>query len=231
MGTSWSGDPLGFQQHPIKHKPSLTPPNKIHIFRKRLRRRCHPPTTSNCSRTCKDTSNQTRYFPHIPQNMHQLNIAILEAIAALPPSTHNIKRSLTIRLLPPLQFLRKLLENLRIHIQSSASLPSHLPKYTLIKHCHFGSDCGAAVIHRLRKMIPHHQATVPPLQFLRKLLENSQRHIQSNTILPSYTPKYTSIKHHHFGSDYGAAAIHPQCQTIPHHQATACTSTLALKDS
>ena len=51
------------------------------------------------SRTREDTSNQTRYFLHIPQNMHQSNIAILEAIAALPPSTHNVKRSLAIRLL------------------------------------------------------------------------------------------------------------------------------------
>ena len=51
-------------------------------------------------------------------------------------------------------------------------------------------------------------------------LEDSRRHIQSNTILPSHTPKYASIKHRHFGSNCGAAAIHPQRQTIPRHQAT-----------
>ena len=60
-----------------------------------------------------------------------------------------------------------------------------------------------------------------------KLLENLRRHIQSNTILPSQTPKYASIKHRHFGSNCSAAAIHPQHQTIPHHQATASTSILA----
>ena len=86
--------------HPIKRKPSLKPP-KIQIdqtpqFWKRLRRRCHPPTTNsakrsltsgyclhfnshgNCSRTCKDTSNQAWAFPHTSQNTHQWNIAILE---------------------------------------------------------------------------------------------------------------------------------------------------------
>ncbi len=63
--------------HPIKRKPSPTPP-KIHLnhtlpFRKQSRRRGHPPTTpndpsppdycqhfnscGNCLRTCKDTSN------------------------------------------------------------------------------------------------------------------------------------------------------------------------------
>jgi len=82
----------------------------------------------------------------------------LEAIAALLPSTDNTKQSLTIRLLPPLQFSQKLLEKLSRHIQSSVSLPSHLSKYTLIKHRHFGSNCGAAAIHRQRQTIPHHQA-------------------------------------------------------------------------
>jgi hypothetical protein len=40
---------------------------------------------------------------------------------------------------------------------------------------------------------------------------------------PAHLPKYTSIKHQHFGSDYGAAAIHRQRQTIHHHQAIANT--------
>jgi len=162
--------------HPIKHEPSLIAP-KIHIdqtspFRKQLHRRYHPPTKSNdpspsgyClyfsslgnrSRTCEDTSNQTRSFPHTSQNTHRSNIAILEAIAALLPSTDIVKRSLTIRLLPPLQFLQKSLENSQRHIQSSTSLPSHLPKYKLIKHCHFGSDCGAAAIHPQHQTIPRH---------------------------------------------------------------------------
>jgi len=74
------------------------------------------------------------------------------------PSTNNAKQFLTIRLLPPHQFLRKLLENLRRHIQSSASLPSHLLKYTSIKHCHFECDCSATAIHRQCQTIPHHQA-------------------------------------------------------------------------
>ena len=74
------------------------------------------------------------------------------------PSTDNAKFFLIIRLLPPHQFLRKLLENSRRHIQSSTSPPSHLLKYTSIKHCHFGSDCGATAIHRQCHTIPYHQA-------------------------------------------------------------------------
>jgi len=50
-------------------------------------------------------------FPHTSQNAHQSNIAILEVIAVPLPSTDNAKQSLTIRLLLPLQFLQKLLEN------------------------------------------------------------------------------------------------------------------------
>ena len=88
------------------------------------------------------------------------------------------------------------LEDSRRHIQSNTILPSHTPKYASIKHRHFGSDCGAAAIHSQRQTIPHHQATMPPLLFSRKLLENSQRHIQSSASLPAHT----SIKHCHFGS-------------------------------
>ena len=151
--------------HPIKSKPSRTPP-KIHIdqtspFWERLRHHCHPPTTpndpspsDNChhinshenrSRTCKETSNQALAFPYTSKNTHQSNIAISEAIEAplpstdnakqcltirLLPSTDNAKQCLTIRLLPPPQFLQKSLKNLQSHVQSSTSLPSHLPKYT-----------------------------------------------------------------------------------------------------
>ena len=163
--------------HPNKRKSSLTPPiyiNQTSPFWKQLQRRCHPPITPNdpspsgyclhfnsCgnhSRTREDTSNQARAFPHASQNTHRSNIAILEVIEAPLPSTDNTKRSFTIRLLPPLQFLRKSLENLRRHIQSSTSLFSHLPKYKSIKHRHFGSDCGATAIHQQCQTIPHHQA-------------------------------------------------------------------------
>jgi len=110
--------------HPIKRKPSPTPP-KIHLdhtlpFWKQSRRRSHPPTTPNdpspsgycqhsnsCGnslRTCKDTPNQARAFPHTSQNSPQLNIALLEAITALPPSTNNAKQFFISRLLPALQF-------------------------------------------------------------------------------------------------------------------------------
>jgi len=140
----------------------------------RLRRHCHPPTMpnnsspsgyrlhinscGNCSTTREDTSNQARAFPHTSQNTHKPNIAISNVIAAPLPSTDNAKQFLTIRLLPPHQFLWKSLENLRRFIQSSTSLPSHLPKHTLIKHRHFECDCGAAAIHRQCQTIPHHQA-------------------------------------------------------------------------
>ncbi len=72
------------------------------------------------------------------------NIAISEGVAAPLPFTDNAKQSLTIRLLPPHQFLRKSLKNLQIYIQSSTSLPSHLPKHTSIKHRHFKCNCCAA---------------------------------------------------------------------------------------
>ncbi len=45
--------------------------------------------------------------------------------------------------------------------------------------------------------------------------------------LPSHLPKYTSIKHRHFESDYGTFAIHQPCQAICHHWATASTWILA----
>ena len=96
--------------------------------------------------------------PHTTQNSPQSYIAGSEAITAPQPSTDNTKRSLTTRLLPPLQFLWKLLENSQRHIQSSSSPPPHLPKYTSIKHQNFGKNYGAAAIHRQRQMIPHHQA-------------------------------------------------------------------------
>jgi hypothetical protein len=117
---------------------------------------CHPPTMpndpspsgyclhfnsrGNCSRTCEDTSYQAQAFPQTSQNTDRSNTAILEAIKAPLPSTNNQQCQTIphIRLLPPLQFSRKLLENLQRHIQSSVSLPSHLPKYTSMKHCHFG---------------------------------------------------------------------------------------------
>ena len=72
------------QTHQIKHTPSLAPP-KVHInqtlpFQMRLRRRCNSPTMpnnsspsgyclhinsrENCLRTCEDSSNQARAFPH-----------------------------------------------------------------------------------------------------------------------------------------------------------------------
>ena len=206
------------------------------------------------------------------------------------PSIHNTKQFLTIRLLPPHQFLRKLLENSRRHIQSSASLPSHLLRYTSIKHFIFKCDCCTTAIHQQCQTIPHHQAiastsiltkmhenlrryiqsstslpshihpklhinqtlpfrmqlqccchpsTMPNnslpsgyclhMNSCKKLLENSCRHIQSSMRLPSHLPKHTSIKHCHLGCNCGTAAINRQCQTIPHHQAMASTSILAKK--
>ena len=47
------------------------------------------------------------------------------------------------------------------NIQSSMSLPSHLPKHTSIKHRHFECNFGAAAIHRQRQTILCHQAIAP----------------------------------------------------------------------
>jgi hypothetical protein len=68
---------------------------------------------------------------------------------------------------------------------------------------------------------------MPSLQFSQKSLENLWRYIQSRASLPAHLLKYISIKHHHFGSNWGTVAIHQQRQTIPHHQAIAITSILA----
>ena len=164
--------------HPIKLEPSHTPP-KIHLghtlpVRKQLQRLHHPWTMPNdppppgycphfnsCGnflRTCKDTSNQTRALPHTSQNTHQSNINILEEITAPPPYTVNPKQSFTIRLLPTLQLSRKLLENLRRYTQSSTSLPPHLPKFTSIEHCRFGSNHGATATTQQYTMVFHNQA-------------------------------------------------------------------------
>ena len=44
------------------------------------------------------------------------------------------------------------------YIQSSTSLPPHLPKFIPIKHCHFRSNHSTAAIYQQRQMIPYHQA-------------------------------------------------------------------------
>ena len=111
-----------------------------------------------CSRTHQDTPNQAQALPHTPQNTHQSNIDILEEITATLPSTDNAKRSLTTRLLPTLQLSRQSLENLRRYTQSSASFPSHLPKFTSIEHRHSGSNRGAAATTQRYTMVLHNQA-------------------------------------------------------------------------
>jgi len=169
--------------------------------------RCHPPITpnnslpsgycvhinscENCLRTRADTSNQARAFSHTSQNTHQSNIAILNVIAVPLPSTDNAKQFLTIRLLPPHEFLQKLLENLHRHIQSSASLPSHLLRYTSIKHCHFKANCGAAAIHLQCQTIPHHQAIASASTLAKITQELAQTHPIKHE--PSLTPPKVNI--------------------------------------
>ena len=63
----------------------------------------------------------------------------------------------------------------------------------------------------------------PPLQFLWKLLENSQRYTQSSASPPPHHPKFTLIAHCHLGNNHCTATIHRQRQAIPHHQAIAST--------
>jgi len=92
---------------------------------------------------------------------------------------------------------------------------------------------------------PQHMKIVKPYMYLILMWESSWMSLSSTTTLwcdltlwrkpelklpskslakaPAHLPKYTSIKHQHFGSDYGAAAIHRQRQTIHHHQAIANT--------
>ena len=155
-----------------------------------------------------------------------INIVVSEATTVPLPSTNNTKQFLTIRLLPLHQFLRKSFENLRRYIQSSTSLPSHLPNI---------HRSNITISNAIAVPLPYTNNSkqfltimlLPPLQFLRKLLENSRRYIQSSPILPSHLPKHTLIKHHHFECDCGATAIHRQRHTIPHHQSIASTSILA----
>jgi len=153
----------------------------------------HINSCRNRSRTHEDTSNQSRAFPHTSQNTHRSNIDISNAIASPLPSTKNTKQFLTIRLLPPHQFLQKSLENSHRHIQSSASLPSHLLKYTSIKHHHhhFGCDYGAAAIHRQRQTIPYHQAIASTSILAKIARELTQTHPIKRK--PSLTPPKTHI--------------------------------------
>ena len=88
-----------------------------------------------------------------------------EAITAPPPSNDNTKLFLTTRLLPSLQFLRKLLKNSTRYIQSSSSPLPHHPNFTSVIHRRFGSDNSASTIHRQHQMIPHHQ-TIAPISIL-----------------------------------------------------------------
>jgi hypothetical protein len=234
--------------HPIKLEPSPTPP-KIHLghtlpVRKQLLRLHHPPTTPNDSsppgfcphfnscgnhlRTRKDTSNQARALSHTSQNTHRSNINISEEITAPPPSTVNSKQSFTIKLLPTLQLSRKLLENLQRYTQSSASLPPHLPQFTSIEHCHFGSNHGAAAATQRYTTVLHNQAIDSTPFFAEIVLEvTARRFTQSSTSPPPHHPKFTSITHCHFGNNHGTAAIHRQHQMIPHHQAIGSTPILA----
>ena len=119
-----------------------------------------------------------------------------------------------------------MLKNLRRHIQSSTSLPSHLLRYTSINHCHFECNCSATAIHWQCQTIPHHQAVASTSILAEIARELAQTHpIKCEPSL--YLLKYTSIKYCHFECYCGAAAIHPQYQTIPHHQAITSTSILA----
>jgi hypothetical protein len=43
-------------------------------------------------------------------------------------------------------------------IEKTAPSMQTTSQFILIKHCHFGSDCGASAIHQRRQKIPHHQA-------------------------------------------------------------------------
>ena len=63
---------------------------------------------------------------------------------------------------------------------------------------------------------------LPPLQFMRKLLENLG-YIQSSVSLPPYLLKFSFIENRHLGSNHGADAIHQQCHTDLHYQASATT--------
>ena len=127
-----------------------------------------------------------------------INIVITEEITVPLPSTDNDKRFLAISLLPSFQFSRELLKNSPRYIQSSSSPPPHHPKFTSIIHRRFGSDYGASTIHRQHQTIPTTRL-LPSLQFLRKSLENSQRHIQSSSSPPTSNqvqgPTYTFQNH------------------------------------
>ena len=118
---------------------------------------------------------------------------MLNAIAVLLPSINNAKQFLNIRLLPPHQFLRKLLENSHRHIQSSTSLPWYLPKHTSIKHHHFECDSSAAAIHWQWQTIPYHQAIASTLILAKMAWELAKIHPIKHEL--SLTPPKTHINH------------------------------------
>jgi hypothetical protein len=98
-------------------------------------------------------------------------------------------------------------------------------QFTSVTHLRFGSDYGASTIHRQHQTIPHHQA-IASTSILAEIARELTK-IHPIKLEPSPTPpKFTSVIHRRFGSNYGASTIHQQHQMIPHHQAIAPISIL-----
>ena len=145
--------------------------------------------------------------PHHPNSPRSYTTGS-EAITAPPPSTDNVKWSLTTRLLPPFQFPSNQARALphtsqnthrsNINISKTITVP---PPSTV--------NAKQSVTIRL----------LPTLQLSRKLLENLQRCTQSSVSLPPQLPKSSSIEHCHFGSNHGAAVATQRFTTVLHNQA------------
>ena len=120
----------------------LTPSTPSHLVYKSL---CPTPVLFCPQDHCKMEKKPHPCKP--PSSSPRSYITSSEAITAPPPSNDNTKLFLTTRLLPSLQFLRKLLKNSPRYIQSSSSPLPHHPQFTSVIHRWFGSDYGACTIH------------------------------------------------------------------------------------
>jgi hypothetical protein len=97
------------------------------------------------------------------------------------------------RLLPTLQLSRELPVNLRRYIQSSASLPPHLPTITSIEHPRFGRNHGAAAATQQYTTILHNQIIDSTPIFVEIAREVMKIHLIKRE--PSPTPPKIHLDH------------------------------------
>ena len=189
----------------------------------------HINSCKNRSRTCADTSNQARAFPHtyilrytlikhcnfrsncsaasihrqcqtIPQHQAIASTSILAEITRELAQTHPIKRKAS--LTPP-----------KVHINQTSPFQMQLWHRCNSPTTPNNSSPSGYCLH-INSCKNH-------------LITCKDKTNQARAFPHTYILRYTFIKHCHFECDCSVAAIHRQCQTIPQHEAIAFTSNLA----